>query len=218
MTDALVRGLLPDDVAWACSEIGDATGELFPEDAAFVARAVPKRQREFARGRVCARQALEALGVPAQSVLVGSSREPLWPHGVVGSITHDNEFCVAVAALGERYAGLGIDVEPDAPLDDKVAARIWSPAEAESATRGGVVEVASACRLVFCAKEAVYKCQFPVTQSFVGFHDVTVELGEGTFEATFEKAFGTLVRGTRLTGSWRRTAGEIVAAVALPRR
>jgi 4'-phosphopantetheinyl transferase EntD len=218
VTDALVRGLLPDDVAWACSEIGDATAELFPEEAAFVARAVPKRQREFARGRVCARRALETLGLPAQSVLVGSSREPLWPDGVVGSITHDNAFCVAVAALGERYAGLGVDVEPDAPLEDKIAARIWSPAEAESASRSGVVELPIACRLVFCAKEAVYKCQFPVTQSFVGFHDVTVELGEGTFEATFEKGYGTLARGTRLTGTWRRTAGEIVTAVTLPRR
>ena len=120
MWTTLVRCLLPGDVAVAASEIGDVTHELLPDEAAHVAQAIPKRRREFARGRVSARQVLAELGVPSVSLLVGPKREPLWPEGIVGSITHDDRLCVVAVARAEKYAGLGVDVEPDEPLEPAI--------------------------------------------------------------------------------------------------
>jgi len=212
---SLVAGVFPDDVAVVVSEIGDVTDELWPEEAALVAGAVIKRRREFARGRVNARRALAVLGVPAVSVLVGTKREPLWPDGVVGSITHDESVCVVAVANSETYAGIGIDVEPEGPLEAAVAERIWSPAEAAHAARRADMSEVLASRLVFSAKEAFYKCQFPLTRRFVGFKEVSVRLGDGSFELRLENAVAELPTGTLFRGSWRRAEEKFLAAMVL---
>ena len=215
MSASLVAGVFPDDVAVVVSELGDATDELWPEEAALVAGAVLKRRREFARGRVNARQALALLGVPATSLLVGPKREPLWPEGIVGSITHDESLCVVAVASSGTYAGIGVDIEPEDGLEPAVADRIWSPAEAEHAALRTDMSEAVASRLVFSAKEAFYKCQFPLTRTFVGFKEVSVRLGDGDFELRLENAIADLPAGMRLRGVWRRADDKLLAAMVL---
>jgi enterobactin synthetase component D len=215
MWRALVAGVFPADVAVAWDAMGSATAPLLAEEEALMLRAVAKRQHEFALGRGCARRALAELGLEPGALLVGAKREPLWPPGVVGSIAHDVRLCVAVAARSNAYAGVGVDVEPDEPLSTGVAARIWSPEEAARAEGVSVVPPASAAKLVFSAKEAVYKCQFPITREFIGFRGVRVTLGDGTFEAVFLSAVGPLESGRRFSGQWRRHAGELLTAVWL---
>jgi len=217
MTTALVAGVFPDDVVVVVSEIGDVTDELWPEEAALVANAVVKRRREFARGRVSARQALALLGVPAASLLVGAKREPLWPEGIVGTIAHDATLCVVAVASGATYAGIGVDVEPEGALEPAVADRIWSREEAEHAARRDDMSEALASRLVFSAKEAFYKCQFPLTRTFVGFKEVSVRLGDGTFELVLENAVAELPAGARFRGAWRRAEEKLLAAMVLRR-
>jgi 4'-phosphopantetheinyl transferase EntD len=216
MFGALLDGLLPAGVALAWTHSDAPTPALFPDEEQFVAKAVPKRRREFALGRHCARRALAELGVAPVALLAGDAREPRWPLGVVGSITHDRALCVAVAARSDAYAALGIDVEPDEPLASAVAARIWSPEEASAARASGAAPFESAAKLVFSAKEAVYKCQFPLTRTYVGFSGVTVTLRDGAFEATLTANVGPFSAGHAFSGAFRRSAGEIVTAAWLP--
>lgn len=218
MSAELLGGVFPDDIAVASARIGDAADPLFAEEEALLHKAVPKRRLEFTHGRSCARRALVALGHDPAPLLVGAAREPLWPRGIVGSITHDRELCVVAVARTEAYAGIGIDIEPEEPLTAPVAARIWSPAEALAAEASGLVPPASAPKLVFAAKEAVYKCQFPVTRTYIGFHGVSVELAAGTFTAVLTAPVGPLPSGFRFDGVWRRAAGELFAAVWLASR
>jgi 4'-phosphopantetheinyl transferase EntD len=218
MLGALLDGVFPADVAVASARIDDLADALFPEEEALLQKAVAKRRREFAQGRTLARRALAALGFEARPLLVGAAREPLWPPGIVGSITHDRELCVAVAARSDAYAGIGVDVEPDEPLAPAVAARIWSPDEARVAERRGVVPPESAAKLVFAAKEAVYKCQFALTRSYVGFHGARIELGAGSFTAVLTAPVASLPSGFRFEGVWRRSQGELLAAVWLGSR
>lgn len=215
MFGALFEGLFPAGVALAWDRADAPSAELFPEEAALIAQAVPKRRLEFAQGRACARRVLAELGIAPRPLLAGEMREPLWPSGVVGSITHDRVLCAAVVARAGAFAGLGIDVEPDEPLEPKVAARIWSAEEEAAAHANGAVPLESAAKLAFSAKEAVYKCQFALTQTFIGFGAVTLRLGDGTFDAVLTESVGPLPLGYRFTGSWRRAAGEIVTAAWL---
>src|SRR3984957_6533699 len=94
--------------------------ELLPEEFACLGRVVPKRYREFATGRTCARQALGILGFPRSPILVGPSRQPLWPPGAVGSITHCTGYCAAAVGRREDYRAIGIDAEPNEPLSQDV--------------------------------------------------------------------------------------------------
>ena len=109
----MFEGVFPAGAAVAWKRMADAEVELYPEERALVAKAVKKRQREFGVGRACARRALAELGLAPQAILSGETREPLWPAGIVGSISHDRALGVAVVGRTERFLGFGVDVSPD---------------------------------------------------------------------------------------------------------
>lgn len=196
---------------------GDVAEELmFPAEAQAVERAVPKRRREFGTVRFCARQALAELGVPAAPLLSGDNREPLWPPGIVGSLTHCAGYRAAVVAHSRDVVGVGIDAEPHAPLPDGVLESIGFGAELDQlAAFDGVVH---ADRLLFCAKEAVYKVWFPLARCWLGFADAAVTLGpNGGFEVELLVP-GPTVNGAELTtlsGRWLVERDIIVTAISL---
>jgi 4'-phosphopantetheinyl transferase EntD len=213
----VLDGLFPDDVVTAWGDPADSAGPLFPEEEALVARAVPKRRREFAKGRECARNALGRLGFGEVMLLSGESREPLWPAGAVGSITHTAGLCAVAVARSDGYAGIGIDAEPAAPLAADIAKRVSGPHDERSFTRVSSLDGAVLPRLVFSVKEAVYKCLFPITRVFLGFDDVNVELDEGTFRARLRPAAKPFSTGSEFIGRWRKVDAFLVTAAWIER-
>jgi 4'-phosphopantetheinyl transferase EntD len=162
------------------------TPALMPEEGSYLARAVPARVLEFTTGRSCARAALAQLGCPPVAIAVGDQREPLWPPGFIGSITHCKGHCAAAAArwapgMAHAIASLGLDAEPALPLPEDVARMVCSDGE-----RGWIEEHRQDGlpwdRLVFSAKESVFKCIFPITRHFLDFHEVELTfIGERSF-------------------------------------
>jgi enterobactin synthetase component D len=137
--------------------------------------ATQKRQREFLAGRWCAEEALQRLGAGSTHVAMAEDRAPIWPDGVVGSITHTGNFAAAAVAWAADIAGVGIDseeiIDPAAAHDiadicmvDE--AMLFEPAHGRS--------FCEFCTLVFSAKEAVFKCLFPLTRKFLEFSDVRI--------------------------------------------
>lgn len=170
---------------------------LLPEEQQFVARAVPKRVREFAGGRACARAALAQLGLPAVALPVIADRVPQWPPGFTGSITHTDGFCAAVVAATSNMRSVGLDVE----VADSVRPHLWHRicygeelARVQSLEAQAALEAAT---LVFSAKEAFYKCQHFLTGQYLGFANVSV-----TFESE-----GFTVRPTRALQITQHSAG-----------
>jgi 4'-phosphopantetheinyl transferase EntD len=208
----VLEGLFPEDVATAWGHPGEPSEPLFPEEEALVRRAVDRRRREFAKGRQCARIALRSLGHDACAVLAGENREPLWPHGVVGSISHTTGFCAAAVARRMRYLGIGIDVELAGPLRADVVRRVCRDDEL-----GTHVELDEELvpRLVFSAKEAVYKCVFPTTRTFLGFSDVRVTFAGGGFTVQARNPSDTARTVSRIAGRWRLSGAHILTAAWL---
>ena len=213
---------MPPAVAVAES-FGDIPGaRLFPEEEAVVARAVDKRRREFTTARACARTALGRLGLPAAPIGRGERGAPCWPPGVVGSITHCEGYRAAALARGDDVVTIGVDAEPNEPIPPEVLDLV-----AHDAERAWVTELRAAAplvswdRLLFCAKEAVYKAWFPLTRRWLDFSEasVTVDAAEGTFAARL------LVSATRpdgqpltgFTGRWLARDGLVLTAIVLPR-
>lgn len=204
--EAALARLFPPGVAVALVGIG--AGELLPGEAAAVAGAVPARVAEFAAGRLAARRALAALGHPAVAIPAGPDRAPCWPEGLAGSIAHAQG--VAVAAV-RRGAPLGLDVEADAGLEPDLWPLICDPAELAALPAG---DRGRAVRLVFAAKEAVYKAQYPLTGRLIGFDAVRVTLEEDGFVARLRQGVGPLPEGHRLRGRILRAGGLVLAGVA----
>jgi 4'-phosphopantetheinyl transferase EntD len=212
----VIEQLLPAGVA-AAEEFHDRLDAmLFPAEAAQIQGAVEARRREFATGRHCARQALAELGFAATPLLSGRHREPLWPPGVIGSITHCAGYRAAAVAPDGRLAAIGIDAEPDEPLPAGVFEAVAAGDEATRVT--DLLYVAPEIhwdRLLFCAKESIYKAWYPIAQRWLGFEDAVVTLDRTSRTFTAE----ILVPGplSHLAGQWLVERGLLLTAVAVPR-
>jgi 4'-phosphopantetheinyl transferase EntD len=219
----VIEEILPPQAASA-EAFEDAVDEPpFPEEEAIVARAVDSRRRAFATGRACARRALADLDLPRLAIPRDEeSGAPVWPAGVVGSITHCDGYGAAAVALSRELSGVGIDAEPDGPLPDGVLPRVASAEE-----RTLLESLANAepdvpwDRLLFSAKESTYKAWFPLARRWLGFEDavVTIDPARGTFTSRLLVPGPLLSEGRELSGfegRWLARAGLVVTAVALP--
>jgi len=193
-----------------------ASGELHPDEAACVRRAVAKRRREFTAGRLCARDALATLGIHDFPLLVGEGRVPIWPPGVVGSISHCKDYCGVAVARADTIVGLGFDVERADPLEPELLARICTPRERERLPASpGAPDPG---KLTFCAKESFYKCYFPHTREFLGFQDVEIEFERALqgFRARLVRDDAPALRGVReLAGRLAWSDALVFAGVTL---
>jgi 4'-phosphopantetheinyl transferase EntD len=193
--------------AWLGPEVGIATAiishhDLYPEEQAHIARAVPHRRSEFSTGRHCAREALRALGIPATPIPVGPLRGPIWPRGFTGSITHDAGLCAAVVARVTHYRGLGIDLLDIAravPIVESAKAILDAPGEEDDTNPV----------LRFSAKEAVIKAVSTQRSRWLDFSEITIRIGESSFEASLA-GFPTPVPGW-----WAQSEGLLLAAAGV---
>jgi 4'-phosphopantetheinyl transferase EntD len=211
----VIEEILPAGTAWA-EEFGDPPDiRLFPEEEQLIGAAVEKRRREFATGRGCARRALGALGLGPVAIGRGARGAPRWPPGVVGSITHCAGYRAAAAARMRDARALGVDAEPDQPLPALVLGGITLPGERVMLRELAGVPGASWDRLLFSAKESVYKAWFPLTGRWLGFQDaqLTVNPADGTFQARLLVADAPLAG---FGGRWLARDGLILTTVCVP--
>ncbi len=217
----MLERILPAGVAVATRRDDVLDASLFEREAEIVAGAVEKRRREFSTGRACARDALGQLGVPPREILSGPRGEPLWPEGIVGSITHCDGFRGCAVARRSDFAAIGIDAEVDAALPDGLLGDIALPEERRAlAALAREDPTPSWDRLLFSIKESVYKAWFPLTGRWLGFEDarVTINRGNRTFTARL------LVRGPVLdgrevsgfSGTWLIAGGVVLSAISVP--
>jgi 4'-phosphopantetheinyl transferase EntD len=178
----VLRELLPPTAVVEAVEGDDPGAFLFAEELAAVERAIDRRKREHAIGRSCARRALSRLGFAPAPILSGPKREPLWPDGVVGSITHCRGYSAAAVAKNSQLLAIGIDAEEHAPLPAGVLERIALPEERERLAAASTDTHWD--RVLFSAKEATYKAYYPLAKAWLGFDQaaITFDAESGTFQ------------------------------------
>jgi 4'-phosphopantetheinyl transferase EntD len=216
----VIEAILPAAAA-AEEAFSDPPGiTLFPEEEAVIAKAVDKRRREFTTTRACARAALARLGLPPVPIVPGLRGAPQWPDGVVGSMTHCAGYRVCAVALDRDLLTIGLDAEPHDKLPDGVLEAVSSEEEREQLTAlAAALPGTQWDRMLFSAKESVYKAWFPLTRRWLGFEDasVTIDPEKGTFTARL------LVNGPHandiplagFTGRWMVDGGLIITAIAV---
>ena len=192
----LLHDLLPIGAEGVEAVAADAEEPVWRDEEAMLSSAVPKRQREVAAGRACARRALRRLGAPAVPLPADGDRVPRWPEEVRGTITHTENYAAAAVAWARSYRGLGVDAERVTRVRSDFVHLIARPEELDwlSAQLEPVSNRARA--LLFSAKEAAYKCQFPLTRRRCDFLDARCELldqdlqARGRFRVSFDRAAG----------------------------
>jgi 4'-phosphopantetheinyl transferase EntD len=219
--------LLPSVVATAETREELTEADLFRAERHSLGRATEGRRREFITGRACARLALAKIGVAASAIPVGERGQPLWPSGVAGSITHCRGYRACAVAKSEDVIALGIDVHLNEPLPPGLLARIAVGGERRYAS--GPEQVAPGRRpphrdkLLFCAKEAVYKTYFAVANGPLGFGDIEVSMAgaqSGPVRARLRgpRAFIDGAQLSELWGCWGVEEDLVGVAMLLGRR
>ncbi len=184
---------------------------LFPEEEVLISAAVPKRREEFSAGRWCARKALLDLGVPAAPILIGRRHEPLWPPGIVGTITHAANLSAAVVGRVESWRGMGIDIL-DATAAEPILREAGSVIAAEDEQRTARLVAPAGVdprALLFGAKESVIKAISESLQRFVEFTEIRVALEDGHFQASCAEL------EVPVRGWWNATDGLILTGAVL---
>lgn len=147
---------------------------LLPEEARSIPARLPAMRRASGAVRWIAHGLLAELGVGDVAILRAPTGAPVWPDGITGSLAHDDDMAVATVAPIGDIASLGIDVEPAQPLPDDILALVTTPAD-----RTDAADRHLAGRILFAAKEAVYKAVYPLDREVLGYEDITVDLNTG---------------------------------------
>jgi 4'-phosphopantetheinyl transferase EntD len=194
-----------------------AEPEVFPEEANTIRNLTPARRQEFLTGRACARRALSNLGLPAGAIPRGRDRDPLWPSGIVGSITHCTGYRAAAVAQSRHIQGIGIDAEPNERLDRDILRVI--AIEKEFAELECLPGACCWDRLLFSAKESVFKAWFPLTRRWLDFYDVNVKFSPEThsFRAfiCLTNTAGSLTERYLIEGTFVARKDILVSAVTI---
>ena len=189
--------MLPPEIKSAADQITDED-DLFdyPEEGQHLKKAVIIRRNEFITGRRCARMALAQLGVSPQALPPDENRIPKWPDGFVASISHCKGMCCAIAAPKKTTSGLGIDIEQTTRMRKGLIKRVVHPIEAKFANMNQQF-----CCLLFSAKEAFFKTQFPIWGVWPNFEDLAFQADISTGQLKVAKLAAHLPESLRSAAS-----------------
>lgn len=211
------RPLFSDRVAMAWTDPRAPMPRLMGDEVLSVEQVAPARAREFGAGRAAARAAMEMLGQCPRPVLQGEDRAPVWPPGLTGSITHSARDCLAVVTDDPDIRALGLDLEPASALDAALWPVICTPSEIDWLASLGPSQRGHFAKLIFSAKEAVYKAQYVLSRTLLEFHDVTlsINLASNTFDAHFNTGIAGIDRGDQIEGRFALLSDSLLTAVEL---
>lgn len=211
------RPLFSDRVAMGWADPTAPMPRLMGDEVLAIEQVSAKRAREFAAGRAAARSAMDQLGHVARPVLHGDDRAPIWPAGLAGSITHTDHDALAVVTDDPDILALGLDMEPATALEPNLWSVICTQNDLLWLAGLGPTQRGNFARLVFSAKEAVYKAQYQISRCLIDFHalDLTPDLATGRFVAQLQQDVPNLPCGTRFDGRFSILSNMIITAVEI---
>ena len=174
----------PDHISFCLLPIHSKSNQkLHPaEENYFSQLSSVSRKEHYRSGRICAGEVLSKLGTLGQPVLRDpQTREPLWPEGISGAITHSGNWAAAAAGKTSDVLGIGIDLEDlERQVDSRISRHVCIPEEQKWLQECGEECLEQNLKIIFSAKESIFKAFFPYTRTYLHFHDARI-LMEQTF-------------------------------------
>ena len=174
----------PDHISFCLLPIHSTSNQkLHPaEENYFSQLSSVSRKEHYRSGRICAGEVLSKLGTLGQPVLRDpQTREPLWPEGISGAITHSGKWAAAAAGKTSDVSGIGIDLEDlERQVNSRISRHVCIPEEQKWLQECGEDFLEQNLKIIFSAKESIFKAFFPYTRTYLHFHDARI-LMEQTF-------------------------------------
>jgi enterobactin synthetase component D len=179
----------PENISFFCANLSTPpVFPLLPEEAIFLKKlSSTRRQTEFSNGRSCAHKALAKFKLESEPIQRNAkTKEPCWPEAVRGSITHSGDYAAAAVGLADDVSGIGIDLESlSRVVDFNISRHVCVEQELEWLKTLSPAKANQGLRIIFSAKESIFKCLFPISRTYLYFKDATVEIDEDSSEFIF---------------------------------
>ncbi len=179
----------PEFISFFCEHLSDSTDFiLHPEEEKISASlGSSKRRSEFSLGRYCAHRALSKFELGSVPILRNAeTREPCWPKAVRGSITHSEGFAAAAVGFAKDVSGIGIDLEClSRVVDFNIRRNVCVDKEREFLESLPTEQANRYLRIIFSAKESIFKCFFQISQTYLYFQDAEIIIDENNSEFSF---------------------------------
>lgn len=213
----LLAGVLPRGAASAELRHFRGLMSFLEKDLGFMQGAASKRREEFAAGRLCAAKALNALGIRQSSVGREEGGAPIWPEGIVGSISHTENIAAAVVARASSVMCVGLDIEERGSVAPHLWQLLFCDEEISYLKSISPDEQVNFATSLFVCKEAFYKAQWPITREWVDFLDVNIVLNDLSFSlySRRHKRWGGAFRAP-VTGTLVHSQEHIAAIILVP--
>jgi 4'-phosphopantetheinyl transferase EntD len=145
---------------------------LSPAELALVDGSAGKRKTDFSTGRFCAKKALEQLGIGHSQILRDSGKQPIWPAGIVGSISHSSLLTGAIVGKNSDIVSVGLDIETIGGVELNMWDILFLESEQQFLNLLNNEDRNLYPTLLFSLKECFYKFQYPLTRQFLEFNEV----------------------------------------------
>ena len=176
----------PDHISFCLLPIHSTSNQkLHPaEENYFSQLSSVSRKEHYRSGRICAGEVLSKLGTLGQPVLRDpQTREPLWPEGISGAITHNGNWAAAAAGKTSEVLGIGIDLEDlERQVDSRISRHVCIPEEQKWLQECGEDFLEQNLKIIFSAKESIFKAFFPYTRTYLHFHDARILMEQTLFQ------------------------------------
>ena len=176
----------PDHISFCLLPIHSTSNQkLHPaEENYFSQLSSVSRKEHYRSGRICAGEVLSKLGTLGQPVLRDpQTREPLWPEGISGAITHSGNWAAAAAGKTSDVSGIGIDLEDlERQVDSRISRHVCLPEEQKWLQECGEDCLEQNLKIIFSAKESIFKAFFPYTRTYLHFHDARILMEQTLFQ------------------------------------
>ena len=176
----------PDHISFCLLPIHSTSNQkLHPaEENYFSQLSSVSRKEHYRSGRICAGEVLSKLGTLGQPVLRDpQTREPLLPEGISGAITHSGKWAAAAAGKTSDVSGIGIDLEDlERQVDSRISRHVCIPEEQKWLQECGEDFLEQNLKIIFSAKESIFKAFFPYTRTYLHFHDARILMEQTLFQ------------------------------------
>ena len=183
----------PDHISFCLLPIHSTSNQkLHPaEENYFSQLSSVSRKEHYRSGRICAGEVLSKLGTLGQPVLRDpQTREPLWPEGISGAITHSGKWAAAAAGKTSDVSGIGIDLEDlERQVDSRISRHVCIPEEQKWLQECEEDFLEQNLKIIFSAKESIFKAFFPYTRTYLHFHDARILMEQTLFQKSKSDSF-----------------------------
>jgi len=212
-----IEHLFPATVKSYCCHVQNHTEDLHSKEAIIISKAIDKRCYEFSTGRLCARKALQQIGIDNYILTKGKNGEPIWPDQIKGTISHSNKWAGAAVATTKNIMGIGFDIETISRISNGILRRIITEKEKELLDKKDEQQAQIYAVLIFSAKEAIYKALSPIYAETLRFKDVSILCKNNSpeFEIELNKGLKFFLKNVRPFCRYFINENDIFTAITL---